>query len=168
MKARKILITGILQMFISICVISCVAKAATYDPEDYETGCQCNIATVHKLTSADLDQSQAAQDAAWEDFKNEYEGLVDSDRLSNRTYRFNCHAVVYMVYGRWLTGAEKSKFQGTTTGCWEIDSSGSIKSGYYHSCFINNTGKCGYEFYCKNNQYVYGPEMPTVIYKLHN
>jgi len=168
MNDRKILITGMLQMFIFACVISCVAKAVTYSSEDYETGCQCNIATVNKLTSADHDQSQAAQDAAWEDFKDEYPGLVDSDRLGNRTYRFNCHAVVYMVYGRWLTGYEKSKFHGTSTMCWEIDASGSIKSGTYHSCFVNNYGKCGSDFYCKNNQYVYGALMPTTIFKLHN
>jgi hypothetical protein len=133
MNARKIFITRMLQMFIFACVISCVVKAATYSWGDYETGCQCQIASVGTLTSADYNQSQAAQDAAWEDFKDEYPGLVDSDRLGNRTYKFNCHALVYAVYGKWLNGDQRSKFWGTTTKCWGIESSGSIKSGSYHS-----------------------------------
>jgi hypothetical protein len=165
MNARKILITRMLQMFIFTCVISCVAKAATFSWSDFQTNCVCKTATVGTLTSEDLDQSQAAQDAAWEDFKGEYPGLVDSDRLGNRTYRFNCHALVYAVYGRFLNGDQIAQFHGYSSKCWEVDASGSIKSSYYHSCFVNNYGKCGAEFYCKNNQCVYGASMPTVKYK---
>lgn len=165
MKARKILITGMLPMSIFACVISCVVKAETYSQEYYTCSCECRTVTVYKLTSADYDQSTSAQNAAWAAFKAAYPGLVDSDRLGNRTYTYNCHAKVYGPSSRWLQGDQRYHYWGTTSGCWEIDGSGSIKSGYYHSCYVNNTGKCGAQFYCKNNQYVYGPQMPTVVYK---
>ena len=166
MNARKILIKRMLQMFIFTCVISCVAKAATYSWGDFQTNCNCKIATVGTLTSADYDQSQAAQDAAWTSFKGTYEGLVDADRVGNRTYIFNCHALAYTVFCKWLNGDQRTQFHGYSSWCWETDDYGSIKSSDYHSCFVSeNRGKCGAQFTCKNNQYVYGASMPTQRYK---
>jgi hypothetical protein len=156
-----------LQMLIFVCGVSCVAKAATYSWGDYNTNCNCKTAIVGTLTSADYDQSQAAQDAAWEDFKAAYEGLVDSDRLGNRTYIYNCHALAYTVFCKWLNGDQRTQFHGYSSWCWEAVSNGEIKSSNYHSCFVNNWGKCGPQFYCKNNQYVYGASMPTQQYIRH-
>ena len=161
MTSRKIL-----PVFIFICAISCVARAATYSWNDQATGCDCNDASVGTLTSTDYDQSQAAQDAAWTSFKAAYPGVVDADRLGNRTDRYNCHSYAYGASGKWLNGGQLSKYKGTASGCWEVDAAGSIKSDYGHSCLTqNNTGKCGSLFLCKNNQNIYGVSMPTTKYK---
>jgi hypothetical protein len=154
-----------LQMFIFVCVISCAAKAQTYSWDSWPTDCNCTSATLGTLTSADFDQSQASQDAAWTSFKNYFPGIVDSDRLGNRTKTYNCHSWIYTSYSKWLNSGELSKYKGTSPGCWEADASGSMKSNSTHSCTSSNTGKCGQLFLCKNNQHVYGASMPTQKYK---
>lgn len=135
----------------------------TYTPENKSILCQCRTITVYRLTSADFDQSAAAQDAAWTGFKASYPGIVDSDRLGNRTKTYNCHSYAFNGSDRWLDSPDG--YFGTTSGCWTVDASGSVKSSSAHSCMVSeNTGKCGQLFLCKNNQYVYSP-MPSTIYK---
>ena len=59
-------------------------------------------------------------------------------------------------------------FHASASDCWSSDSSGTIKWYDTHSCEVTgNKGKCGSKFLCKNNQHVYGPDMPTTKFSMN-
>jgi hypothetical protein len=106
--------------------------------------CQCRTISLLRLVGADYDQGAAAQDAAWTSFKNTYVGLVDADRLGNRTKTCNCHSNAFNGSDRWLNSP--NNFFGTTSGCWKVDdgcaiSSESASLDSQWSCTIKDTAQ---------------------------
>jgi hypothetical protein len=151
----------ILSVWIVILVATTSLSGSTYSWNNETIVCKSRTVSVGTLTSADYDQGQSAQDTAWATFKSTY-GLADSDRLGNQTATYNCHSYCFRGSDKWLNSP--SNYYGDTSGCWIINSSGTVKSDSTHSCLVSdNTGKCGEKFLCKNNQKVYNP-MPTDIY----
>lgn len=144
------------------------AQNPVYVAEEKESGCRCQTALLGKLTSEDYPQDAASQDAAWATFKADNAGLVDADRVGNRTRTYNCHSYIFNGSDRWLNAGTNGldKYLGDTAGCWKTDSSGTAKMNTTHSMLVsNNQGKCGDWFLCKNNQHVYGAGTPSTIYK---
>ena len=147
------------------------ASAVSYSYSSLTISCCSRTRTFATLIAGDYSQDAAAQNTAWTSFKSTFPGLVDSDRKGNRTFRYNCHA--YVLYGstKWLASPgvpanETGYFDDTATSCWYQSSSGTIKHNSTHSALVaSNKGKCGAEFLCLNNQYVYGPLFPTTKYK---
>lgn len=163
-KIKNIAIIAVFGMAVFGVALLSVSTAQTYDWNDEDTGCCCQTASIGTLTSSDYSQTAPAQNAAWEDFKEAYEGLVDNDRLGNRTRTYNCHAYCFAGSSGWLN--DPHPYVGNEEGCWQEDAGGTVKSDLSsHSCLVsNNTGKCGPQFLCRNNQYVYNP-MPTDRYE---
>lgn len=158
--------------YVLVCImVGAGALAATYKDETETIACKCRTITLNTLTSADYDQGEASQNAAWATFKTTYPGIVDADRVANRTYTYNCHSYCYNGSDRWLPlgAASLEKFYDNTGAkCWKADATGTVKSKRTvpsHSCFVaDNEGKRGPNFACKNNQHVYA-SLPTDIYK---
>ena len=158
-NVRRILLSVMVVVF----GLSAISTAfQTYSPQNLLINCECKTITVYQLTSADFDQSTAAQNAAWSSFKDTFTGITDSNRIDNETKTYNCHSYAFNSSDRWLNSP--SPFFGTTWGCWMESANGSVKSSSVHSCLVSgNTGKCGQLFLCRNNQYVYN-DMPTTRY----
>jgi len=166
-KSSNVMIWKVIRLVIMLVVCGgflSASFAATYTWTNVDCGCCDRQVSVGELTSADYDQSSAAQDAAWETFKGDYEGLVDDDRLGNQTRTYNCHAYVFYGSARWLNDPTNYLDESSTSGCWSEDNNGTIKHDESHTCYVtDNEGKCGSKFLCKNNQYVYG-SLPTQKY----
>jgi hypothetical protein len=129
---------------------------------EISTGCGANKAQVMELIGGDYPQDSAWQDQRWELMKATYPGLVDSDRLGNATWTYNCHSNIFNNSQYWLN--DPSPYKGTGSGCYEEDPNGTIRSeGTRHSCTVDYVGKCGSEFLMKRNELVYGSVNP--IYK---
>lgn len=127
------------------------------DPFTLPTGCCGNQATFMQLLSGDLPQDSEWQDGEWELFKIRYPGMVDSDRLGNATYAYNCHSYIFHGGTYWLN--DQTPYFGTEAGCWVEDANGTIRSrtgAECHSCTVDYVGKCGSRFLAKKNHLVYG------------
>ncbi|UCG46977.1 MAG: hypothetical protein JSU94_15940 [Phycisphaerales bacterium] len=149
---------------VAAAVLMCIAglSVLTAEEQDWDvnilkTGCCDKEVAAWTLLSGDYDQSAEAQDAAWETFKATHEGLEDSDRTGNRTYSYNCHGYTFGP-GNVKIGTF-GQFLGDTSGCWAVCPCGTVRADVgppSHSCKVaDNEGKCGSQFLCKNNQYVY-------------
>ena len=138
---------------------SSVPAAPVYNPPFLlPTGCCENEAEFMQLISGDHDQGEEWQDWFWENvWKPSYPGLVDSDRLGNATWTYNCHSYIFHDGIYWLN--DQTPFFGDESGCWQEDANGTIRSrtgSECHSCTLDYTGKCGGGFLQKRNDLVYG------------
>ncbi len=161
---------------VSAVVLLCIANLSVLTAEEepdpqwslsfIDTGCDCKKVAAFTLTSGDYNQCPEAQIEAWELFKDTYDGLEDSDRTGNRTYTYNCHSYTFGPGNVRIDSY--TNYLGDESGCWAEDQCGTVRAEGYHSCMVsNNEGKCGPQFLCKNNQYVY-PDVPifTVYWQL--
>lgn len=162
LSISALLVIFIISMFFAGDVGTSMA-APVFGPQfEISTGCGANKAQVMELIGGDHPQTAAWQDSQWKYWKTQYPGLVDSDRLGNATYAYNCHSYIFNGSQYWIN--DPSPYKGTSAGCYSEDPNGTIRSeGTRHSCTVDYVGKCGDGFFMKRNELVYGSVNP--IYK---
>jgi len=147
---------------------------------DVTIDCLCRETTVGLLdeeVSPDFSMDPTSQAMNWALFAWDYDLDFNNDFLGYRTKIYNCFSYVFYNSFTWVEyPAPWIVFSEYTSGergtnCWIRESlapAGSTLTIFRngsHACYIaNEEGKCGYNFLCKNNSYVYGPDFPDEKY----
>lgn len=157
---KKWIIAVSVMMLLGIISLSVVIA----EEEDWKTelrritccGRYIAVRVLQNPEEADYSQDAEDQQLAWETFMELHDGLEEDDKSTEwyRTKTYNCHSFTFGPGDGKLWSF--NPYIGDGSGCWSSTMCGTVKAESSHSCFTADyEGKCGAQFCCKNNQYVY-------------